>query len=1111
MGSLLTAKVSLELDGAGKVKAQMIAEAREAAGAAGTAGGKDFGDAFTRDSLGRLHDSRGKYVTEGQAAGSGFGNAFDKGTATGFNNTSKRAKKMGSDVKKGSKEAQDGLGLLAKSALAIGPALVPLAGAGVAGTLALSTAAVSAGIGFASLGAVALPAITNIKDALKLAAKEGSAALNSLTPAEKNLYGATHSLNTAYQQWYKTLEPDVLPQLAIGINIAQRQLPKFTGLVKGSSAGLHDFLIEAGAAANGPIFNSFTKNLSAEAGPAIKAFGGLLLGAGSAATQTYNYLAPLAPQVDKLVTSFGQKIASGAGSAGFHGFLDSLISDAPLAGKVLTDLGRDAGGLIGVLEPLGHLSLGALDGLLTTVQPLIPELRNLASALDQNVGAISPVLQAYAQLTITIAGGLIGALTHLVTLVGNNATAFQILATAALSLKLASKAKEAIAASSAFTALSKAVKGEAVAEGVLASAGAAKGLSTTAANAEKAAVKVGGFGGVMQVAKSKLTSFNVVGGLVTGVLAGVAAGFISAQRETAQFNAGLESQFKSASKSVNLLNPVAAQTSLSFAGLAKSGDLALAAFDNIGINNTATQSLNKLRGQAADASGVLLTLGQHYGVSAKQAGTFAQQAGYSGDQIAAIGATVKKYDFDKLFSPFSGAAQQDAQSYNKQIKDLYGSIDAYKKSVTQASDPTYNLAQAIKDLGTGTPVDNIQAVNTALENYSTLAIGTSASSASAGDALAQLKTTFDKNTTSAQKNSAATQTLSGDLLLAGPKTRGFAQSLAGLNSQYTANLESTFKAAGGASNLAKAGAQVVKTSNNQKHALYDTLLAMGLNTSQASKLAEKYASIPKTLKTKIDADNSAALKKAKAADDAAKGYATKNYTAHLGADDKAAIAAASTATQRTRAFADAKYQADLTADNSDSLNKTAIAKERATSFAAARYRAIMDAVDNSAGAIGHADASARAYADTGYAASIGAVDNASGTIGYVSNELGSLNGRSATTYIDTVYRTVGKVGGLGSARASGGWAHGPGTGTSDSFLQPTSNGEFTVNARAARANASLLEAINSGRISTVGHGASAAGTTVATPAPVVVQVMVDKRVIARAVADGAKINAGRGM
>jgi hypothetical protein len=47
--------------------------------------------------------------------------------------------------------------------------------------------------------------------------------------------------------------------------------------------------------------------------------------------------------------------------------------------------------------------------------------------------------------------------------------------------------------------------------------------------------------------------------------------------------------------------------------------------------------------------------------------------------------------------------------------------------------------------------------------------------------------------------------------------------------------------------------------------------------------------------------------------------------------------------------------------------------------------------------------------------------------------------------------------------AEGGWIRGPGTGTSDSILRRLSNGEFVVNAAAAKRHGALLEAINSGK------------------------------------------------
>lgn len=60
---------------------------------------------------------------------------------------------------------------------------------------------------------------------------------------------------------------------------------------------------------------------------------------------------------------------------------------------------------------------------------------------------------------------------------------------------------------------------------------------------------------------------------------------------------------------------------------------------------------------------------------------------------------------------------------------------------------------------------------------------------------------------------------------------------------------------------------------------------------------------------------------------------------------------------------------------------------------------------------------------------------------------------------------------LGAGKAAGGRVSGPGDGTKDTFLTPTANGEFVVNAKATARNLRLLEAINAGAQITEGRAA----------------------------------------
>ena len=109
-------------------------------------------------------------------------------------------------------------------------------------------------------------------------------------------------------------------------------------------------------------------------------------------------------------------------------------------------------------------------------------------------------------------------------------------------------------------------------------------------------------------------------------------------------------------------------------------------------------------------------------------------------------------------------------------------------------------------------------------------------------------------------------------------------------------------------------------------------------------------------------------------------------------------------------------------------------------------------------------------------------DNASGAIANVKREL---NGVPRNIPVSINIRAYGAAAAIAAAHAAavqaqikphatGGWIHGPGTGTSDSIPALLSNGEFVVNAAAARQNAALLEAIN-GRGTVSGNRLAAGG------------------------------------
>lgn len=117
-------------------------------------------------------------------------------------------------------------------------------------------------------------------------------------------------------------------------------------------------------------------------------------------------------------------------------------------------------------------------------------------------------------------------------------------------------------------------------------------------------------------------------------------------------------------------------------------------------------------------------------------------------------------------------------------------------------------------------------------------------------------------------------------------------------------------------------------------------------------------------------------------------------------------------------------------------------------------------------------------------------------------QLEGLDGKTATTYINTVYSSANRTrivngvavraqGGI-VRRSAGGPVRGPGTETSDSILTALSNNEYVIKARSvAKYGEPFLDAVNAGRFSmaqvapsaamrmpTPGHAAPAAGSTV---------------------------------
>ena len=201
-----------------------------------------------RDVNGRLRDMRGRFVSESAAM---------SGAANGLAAAAKRA--AGS------------LWPIAAAAVPVAAALVPL-----------TAASAAAGVGLAAFGAAAagqvLPladaakAQQKLKDAVALSgahSKQAIAAeqqyqqvLGKMPAATREASAGLSSLTQQYQGWSDALAKDTMPVFTKGMATAAALLPKFTGLVKGSSAELDRLVTIAAGGVASPGFDAFMGKLT---------------------------------------------------------------------------------------------------------------------------------------------------------------------------------------------------------------------------------------------------------------------------------------------------------------------------------------------------------------------------------------------------------------------------------------------------------------------------------------------------------------------------------------------------------------------------------------------------------------------------------------------------------------------------------------------------------------------------------------------------------------------------------------------------------------------------------------------------------------------------------
>ena len=172
----------------GSTFTRVVGQARSSASAGGAASGRDFADGFTRDAVGRLRDSRGRFAAVGADLGGALGNGLVRDAAGRLREANGRFAAegdragggFGNAFSRGAGSGRLGLQLLIAAGAAIGPVIVPAAAAAAVAVAAIGPAALAA---VAGLGVVALSAIGVVEAVQAMSAAQDQAKQSGATMA----------------------------------------------------------------------------------------------------------------------------------------------------------------------------------------------------------------------------------------------------------------------------------------------------------------------------------------------------------------------------------------------------------------------------------------------------------------------------------------------------------------------------------------------------------------------------------------------------------------------------------------------------------------------------------------------------------------------------------------------------------------------------------------------------------------------------------------------------------------------------------------------------------------------------------------------------------------
>ncbi|GAA4853305.1 hypothetical protein GCM10023221_36560 [Luteimicrobium xylanilyticum] len=292
-----------------------------------------------------------------------------------------------------------GPGGLLTSVLALGPALIPVAGATAGLAAALTAPLAAATVGGGLFAIFAKDSIDRIKkttdeigkvqkkldtaeagpktDANKAKIKEYRAEIDALNASLTGATGAfveeKSAFSAAVGKFEKQNDKAILGPLTLGMKILEGVLPKLKPLITAMGAGLTAMFTAIGKGLKSDGFGHFISVLASIAGPLFAALGPVIVNIGKGFASLVEAVVPLTGRgLTQGLIRVSQGFANIGQSKGFTSFLGYIKTEGPKVWQLVKQLAGAVVNLVKGLLPLAGPALGAITVFATILKSLDP-------------------------------------------------------------------------------------------------------------------------------------------------------------------------------------------------------------------------------------------------------------------------------------------------------------------------------------------------------------------------------------------------------------------------------------------------------------------------------------------------------------------------------------------------------------------------------------------------------------------------------------------------------------------------------------------------------------------------------------------------------------------